>query len=181
MQADLTAGQQVDTTTPLFIIADPSIVWAEAPIFEGDLHKLQQTRTAVIRTVGEAQQSWTGRLLYAGTVVDPIKRTSSLVYEVDNTDGRLKLGMSVMITLPAGAEHPAVMVPESALLESEKEKGIIYIRRSPTQFSEKEVQIGDRRDGFVAITGDIKAGDELVVMGAPELFGMMPGRLATEE
>ncbi len=181
VQADLTAGQQVDTVTPLFVITDPSIVWAEAPIFEGDLHKLQQTRTAVIRTVGEDQQSWTGRLLYTGTVVDPIKRTASLVYEVDNKDGRLKLGMSVMVTLPTGAEHPAVMVPETALLESEKGKGVVYVRRNATQFSEKEVQIGDRRDRFVAIAGDIKAGEELVVIGVPELFGMRPGRLAPKE
>ena len=181
VQADLTAGQQVDTTTPLFVIADPSTVWVEAPIFEDDVQKIERTHPVTIRTPGDSQASWIGHPRYTGTVVDPLKRTTSFVYEVANADGRLRLGMSVTVTLPIGPERLRVMVPEAALMEGEKGSGVVYVRRSPTRFVEQQVTIGERRDGFVAVTGDVTAGQELVVTGVSELFGMAPGRLMTEE
>ncbi len=181
VQAEITAGQQVDTTTPLFTIADLSTVWIEAPIFEGDLDKVERKNEATIRGVGEEGVVWTGTPIYAGEVVDPLKRAANLLYVVDNTAGRLKLGMSVTIAVPAGPEKQAVMVTEAALVESGGGKGVVYIRRSPTLFVEEEVTIGIRQDGLVAVTGEVQEGNDIVVIGAPELFGKVPGRLPAAE
>lgn len=181
IQVDLTAGQQVDTTTPLLVIADLSTVWVEAPVFESDLILVDQESPAQIRVLETQQPAWMGTPVYAGRVVDPLKRTASLVYAVANPDGRLALGMSVTVAVPRGSPHQAVMVPEAALLENGNGKGLVYVRRSPTSFSEEAVTIGDRQDGFVAISGPVTTDDEVVVTGAPELFGALPGRLSTEE
>ena len=181
VQADITAGQQVDSTTPLFVIADLSTVWVEAPVFEGDFDQIDTKIPALIRAVGKENKSWTGRPLYAGEVVDPLKRTASLLYEVTNTDGLLKLGMSVTVSLPAGTPGLMVMAPEAALIANEGNTGMVYVRQSPTTFAEHEVSIGPRRDGLVSITGGVQVGADLVVTGAAELFGAMPGRLAAEE
>jgi cobalt-zinc-cadmium efflux system membrane fusion protein len=181
VQADITAGQQVDSTTPLFVIADLSTVWVEAPVFEGDFDQIDTKIPALIRAVGKENKSWTGRPLYAGEVVDPLKRTASLLYEVTNTDGLLKLGMSVTVSLPAGAPQLMVMAPEAALIANEGNTGMVYVRQSPTTFAEHEVSIGLRRDGLVSITGEVQVGADLVVTGAAELFGAMPGRLAAGE
>lgn len=180
VQAEITAGQQVDTITPLFIIADLSTVWIEAPVFEGDLDKVERESAATIRSVGEEHLSWIGKPIYAGAVVDPIKRAANLLYAVDNTTGQLKLGMSVTVTVPAGLEKQVVMVPEAALLESSRGKGVVYVRRSPTLFTEEEVIIGIRQEGLVAVEGGVKAGEEIVVVGGAELFGTVPGRLPAE-
>ena len=179
VQAEITAGQQVDTTTPLFTIADLSTVWVEAPIFEGDLGKVDRESMATIRGVGDTGTVWTGKPIYAGEVVDPLKRAVNLLYAVDNTTGRLKLGMSVTISVPAGKEKQAVMISEAALLENGGGQGVVYVRRSPTLFAEEAVSIGVRQDGLVAIEGRVKEGDDLVVTGAPELFGKVLGPLPT--
>ncbi len=181
VQAEITAGQQVDTATPLFTIADLSTVWVEAPIFEGDLDKVDRKSEATIRGVGEEGAAWTGKPIYAGEVVDSLKRAANLLYVVDNTAGRLKLGMSVSVAVPAGPEKQVVMVPEAALAESGGGKGVVYVRRSPTLFAEEEVTIGIRQGGLVTVAGEVKEGDDIVVIGAPELFGQMPGRLPTAE
>ncbi len=181
VQAEITAGQQVDTTTPLFTIADLSTVWVEAPIFEGDIDKVDRKSEATIRGMGEEGATWTGKPIYAGEVVDPLKRAANLLYAVDNTAGRLKLGMSVSVSVPAGQEKQVVMVSEAALVESGSGKGVVYVRRSPTLFAEEEVTIGIRQDGLVAVTGEVKEGDDIIVVGAPELFGQMPGRLPAAE
>jgi RND family efflux transporter MFP subunit len=181
VQADITAGQQVDTTTPLFTIADLSTVWVEAPIFEGDLARIERNSEATIRSVSDEGTVWTGKPIYAGEVVDPLKRTANLLYAVDNAAGRLKLGMSVSAAVPVGPEKQVVMVPEAALVENGGGKGVVYVRQSPTLFAEKEVTIGMRQDGLVAVEGEVKEGDDIVVVGAPELFGQMPGRLPTAE
>lgn len=181
VQADLTAGQQVDTVTPLFTIADLSTVWVEAPVFEGDIDRIDVKSPANIRAPGKESRSLMGRPVYAGEVVDPLKRTASLLYEVTNTDGILKLGMSVTVTLPVGTSQSAVVAPAAALVERESGKGLVYVRRSPTTFIEQAVKIGSRQDGLVAIEGDVPVGAEVVVTGVAELFGAMPGRLAAEE
>lgn len=180
VQVDVTAGQQVDTTASLFTIADLSTVWIEAPVFEGDLEKIDTKSPVEIRRSGDLQtlqSSWIGNPVYAGSVVDPTKRTSNLLYEVKNREGQLKLGMSVLVALPAGPEQSAVMAPEAAVLESGEGKGMVYVQRSAERFAEEEVTLGIRRDGLVAIRGGIQAGDTLVVTGAVELFGKGPGRL----
>lgn len=180
VQVDVTAGQQVDTTASLFTIADLSTVWIEAPVFEGDLEKIDTKSPVGIRRSGDlqtSQSSWIGNPVYAGSVVDPTKRTSNLLYEVKNTEGQLKLGMSVLVALPAGPEQSVVMAPEAAVLESGEGKGMVYVQRSAERFAEEEVTLGIRRDGLVAIRGGIQAGDTLVVTGAVELFGKGPGRL----
>jgi cobalt-zinc-cadmium efflux system membrane fusion protein len=181
VQAEITAGQQVDTTTLLFTIADLSTVWVEAPIFEGDLNKIDRESVATIHGVGDEEAVWIGKPIYAGEVVDPLKRAANLLYAVDNAIGRLKLGMSVTVAMPAGPEKQAVMVPETALVENGGGKGMVYVRQSPTLFAEKEVTIGIRQDGLVAVVGEVKEGDDIVTVGAPELFGQMPGRLPATE
>jgi cobalt-zinc-cadmium efflux system membrane fusion protein len=184
VQADLTAGQQVDVNTPLFTVVDLSTVWVEAPVFEGDLDKIDTKSPATIRRGGEtlvSQQSWMGAPLYAGVVVDPVKRTANLLYEVKNEDGQLKLGMSVMAALPAGPEQPVLMVPETAVLETGGGKGVVYIQQEASVFAEKEVTLGVHREGLVAITGEVQEGEKIVVTGAAELFGKGPGRLPKEE
>lgn len=181
VQADVTAGQQVDTVTPLFVIADLSTVWVEAPVFEGDLENVDAKTAVTIHSVGTESRSWIGQPLSTGAVVDPLKRTTSLLYEVKNTDGVLRLGMSVTITLPTGPPQTVVMTPEASLIEREGRRGIVYVRRSPTTFAEQEVTLGVRRDGFVAIVGGVQIGDDVVVTGVLELFGTQPGRLVAEE
>jgi multidrug efflux pump subunit AcrA (membrane-fusion protein) len=128
-----------------------------------------------------SQQSWTGNPIYASAVVDPVKRTAGLLYEVKNLDEQLKLGMSVIVALPAGPEQQAVMAPEAAVLENGGGKGLVYVQRNTGVFAEEEVALGIRQDGLVAITGDVRAGDEIVVTGASELFGKGPGRLPEAE
>jgi cobalt-zinc-cadmium efflux system membrane fusion protein len=184
VQVDITAGQQVDTATPLFTIADLSTVWVEAPVFEGDLEKIDTKSPVVICKSGEtlpSQQSWTGNPIYASAVVDPVKRTAGLLYEVKNLDEQLKLGMSVIVALPAGPEQQAVMAPEAAVLENGGGEGLVYVQRNTGVFAEEEVLLGLRRDGLVAIAGNVRAGDEIVVTGASELFGKGPGRLPETE
>jgi hypothetical protein len=70
---------------------------------------------------------------------------------------------------------------QPALVESGRGKGVVYVRHSPTLFAEEEVTIGIRQDGLVTVAGEVKEGDDIVVIGAPELFGQMPGRLPTAE
>ncbi|MBI3799042.1 MAG: efflux RND transporter periplasmic adaptor subunit [Deltaproteobacteria bacterium] len=181
IQAEITAGQQVDTTAPLFTIADLSTVWVEAPVFEGDLDRVERKSAATIHSIGTQGETWTGSPLSTSEVVDPLKRTVNLLYAVDNTAGRLKLGMSVTVVVAAGRDEQVVMVPEAALIESERGKGVVYVRRSPTVFAEEEVGIGLRQDSLVAVAGGVRAGDAIVVTGASELFGKMPARLTVEE
>lgn len=184
VQADITAGQQVNTESALFVLADPSIVWVEAPVFEGDLRKIQQPRSATIivnSTEGDTFLSVVGRPLFTSPVVDPVKRTATLVYEVKNTNGQLKLGMSVTVAIPIGSTTLQVMVPEAALVEDAHHMGVVYVRQNPTEFAERTVKIGERRDGYVSVGGNLAVGEELVVTGVAELFGAMPGRLVTDE
>jgi multidrug efflux pump subunit AcrA (membrane-fusion protein) len=149
-------------------------------VVRGDLNKIDRESPATIRGV-DGGAPWMGRPIYAGEVIDSLKRTASLLYEVNNSDGRLKLGMSVTIEVPTGPKKQMVMVPEAALTEDEGGKGFVYLRKGSTLFIEEEVSIGIRQDGLVAVQGGVKEGDEVVGVGAPELSGEVTGYLSAPE
>ena len=94
-----------------------------------------------------AQKFW---ILFSVGLILPIvgyfMTKGGLATEIETRRSKLK---TTFDGIPQGIDSPNEQWINGALLENEKGKGVVYVRRNATQFSEKEVQIGDRRDGFV--------------------------------
>lgn len=178
--ADITPGQQVDSAKSLFTIVDLTRVWVEAQVFENDLALVRQAPQAQILTRAYPDETFTGRLVTIGNVVDPTNRTVTVIYEVANAQQKLKLGMFAEVRIPTGKIERALVIPAQAVLEEEG-RSFVYIETEPGVYRRREITIGRREGDIVMVTSGVKAGEKVVTVGAETLRseaskGQIPSR-----
>ncbi len=101
VEKNVQEGMYVETGTPLFRVADLSVVWVELQAFESDLawiHLGQEVSFTVEAYPGER---FPGRISFVEPIVNPDTRTVDLRVRTDNADGRLKPDMLVRATVAA--------------------------------------------------------------------------------
>lgn len=162
-------GEQVQPGEAVLEIADTSRVWVEAPIFERDLGRLEVDPVATLTTPTFPDREFTtGVVIDAGDVIDEDTRAAMLVFELENPDGLLRIGMQANLRLDAGEEFEGLLVPREAVLDNEGQK-IVYVLLSGETFERRDVTVGDEYGGMVAILSGIEAGERVATQGAYQL------------
>jgi cobalt-zinc-cadmium efflux system membrane fusion protein len=88
--------------------------------------------------------------------------------------------MFANIELPTNFSKQAIAVPPSALQQVEG-KNVVFVRRSPTQFEEREVEKGVTVREMTEIVSGLKAGEPVVTQGAFHLKSILAGGELGEE
>jgi membrane fusion protein (multidrug efflux system) len=107
-----------------------------------------------------------GKVVSADSRIEPSTRSFMVRGLVPNTDGALKPGMFLTVTL-AKEQRSALVVPEEALVP-EQSKQFIYVLDGE-HVAKREVRIGRRNPGRAEIISGIKEGDRVVIEGAQKL------------
>lgn len=143
----------------LYKIADLSVVWVEADVYEGDLSLLRVGQRATVTLDAYPGERFMGRLLYIYPYVDEKTRTNKVRYEFPNRGGRLKPGMyaNVELSMPSGM---AVLVPPDAVLDSGKEQ-IVFVAKGDGYFEPRRVTIGHRSGDQIEIVKGVKEGEQV--------------------
>jgi membrane fusion protein, heavy metal efflux system len=166
--ADLTAGQQTDVVKSLLTIVDLSSVWVEVTIHENDLSATRSARVAEITTPANPGRTYSGQLVTIGNLVDPVNRTVTVIFSVNNTDGSLKLEMTAEARIPTEARAQALLIPASAVLYEEG-KRLVFVEREPGVFQHRPITIGARQDDQITVTSGLQVGEKVVSVGAQSL------------
>ena len=108
-----TAGDYVQTGTPLYRIGDISRLWANLEAYESDLAWLHYGQDVEFESQAFPGEVFVGKIRFIDWVVDPKTRTTSARVNVENAKNRLKPGMfvraRVFASLGVGGQ---VMAPE---------------------------------------------------------------------
>jgi cobalt-zinc-cadmium efflux system membrane fusion protein len=173
VQRDASPGQVVGPSTNLFTVADLREVWITVDVYEGDLSRIRQGAIARVTPNALPSRAFTGRVTYAGGVVDSATRTFKVRVEVDNAAMELRPGMfaQVRIETTAGSLTSDVVVPELAVQDLNG-KQIIFVAH-PTMvgaFVVRPVVAGARRgDGNIVIATGLRPGERIATKGAFQL------------
>ena len=156
-------GAHVVAGQTLYKVADLSVVWIEADVYEQEMPLVKVGGRAVVTLDAYPDERFGGRVIYIYPYVDEKTRTNKVRYEFSNRSGRLKPGMfaNVEITAPAGA---GVTVPTDAVLDSGKEQ-VVFVAKGDGYFEPRRVKIGRRVGADVQILDGVKDG-ESVATGA---------------
>jgi Cu(I)/Ag(I) efflux system membrane fusion protein len=148
---------------PLYRIVDLSTVWVIAEVFEQDLTGVRLGQEAVIAVKAYPGRSFAGRVGFVYPTVGAETRTAQVRLEIPNPDGLLKAGMyaSVEITAPLGPRD-VLAVPESAVLDSGARQ-VVLVNHGDGRFEPRAVALGERADGYVAVTEGVADGERVVV------------------
>lgn len=154
----------------LFHIANRSVLWLQLRVPEVDAARLKSPVGASFQVDGieerfELVQSKNGRLIAVGGAIDPVTRTVPVVYEFQQPDERLRIGMAVKGQVLLEAAKEAVAVPASAILD---EGGIptVFVMKHGEAFERRALRVGARDGDWVEVVDGLQAGERVVSRGA---------------
>lgn len=157
-------GELAQPDKALFTVADLSVVWIEASLFEKDLGKVKTGATVSVTVAAYPDEVFKGRLTYISSVMDKESRTIKARVEVANADGRLKPDMFANAAIDTVSAGKALTVPSGAVLLLEGKKALFV--REKDGFEKREVELGDNLGGRFVIRSGIEAGEAVVIEGA---------------
>lgn len=167
VDVSVVAGVFVEPGQELLHLIDLERLWLEARVPETDLGRVDGARGAWFEIEGyEGAFAAAGeRLVATGGMVDADSRTAALVFEVDNPDRRLRVGLAARVHLPTGEPISAVAIPGSALLDDRGQE-VAFVQVEGEAFERRLVQTGLRDGGWVEVLAGLRPGEHVVVRGA---------------
>jgi membrane fusion protein, heavy metal efflux system len=165
---DVAAGEIKDQGTRIFLVLDPAQLQVEAKIPEQALGVLGATTTAIVRVDAYPDVDFPAKLVAQGQVIDEASRTAKIVFQVDNRDQRLKLGMFARVSLGVGAGVDVLSVPRQAVLRQQG-RSFVFVHDAPESFVMREVVLGMEDTDGVEIRSGVAAGERVVTVGIASL------------
>jgi len=163
VERNATIGASVGTDASVFKIIDISRVWIDANVFEKDLPRVRVGQPVKLTVTSFPGSTFSGRVIFINSVVDPDSRTVKVRTEVPNPDGRLKPDMFANVEIVTDVNSAAISVPQSAVLD-DGGKSIVFVAEGKG-YKQRQVQLGIRNGDRVEIIDGLKAGDQVVVKG----------------
>jgi cobalt-zinc-cadmium efflux system membrane fusion protein len=163
VERNATIGATVGTDANVFKIIDTSRVWVDANVFEKDLPRIRVGQGVKLNVTAFPGTTFSGRVIFINSVVDPDSRTVKVRTEVPNPDGRLKPEMFANIEIITDVNSTAISVPQSAVLE-DGGKSVVFVAEGNT-YKQRQVQLGIKNGDRVEIIDGLNAGDKVVVKG----------------
>jgi len=157
-------GMHVMPGQTLYKIADVSVVWIEADVYEQDISSVRVGAPATVTLDAYPGQNFAGRAIYIYPYVEENNRTAKVRMQFGNPGGRLKPGMFAHVEL-RGASGRALTIPADALLDSGREQ-IVFVAEGEGMFSPRQVTAGRRTADEVEITKGLKEGEQVATGAA---------------
>jgi len=154
-------GQYVTPATEIYMIADLRKVWVYADIYEYELPWVNVGDPVEMQLAGIPGRTFTGHLSFIYPYAEAKTRTIKVRLVFDNTDLLLKPEMFAEVTIYAGMQVKAVVVPSEAVIRSGS-RNQIFVVREPGKFEPRMVKLGMASNGKVAVLEGIQAGEEVV-------------------
>lgn len=144
---------------------------------EGSFSGLQ-TRTPVRVTIAALEELEVEGVIRAVVPkADSQARTFPVKIAIDSDSGRVAAGMLARVHLPVGATEQRIIVPKDAIVEQGNQK-VIYRIAADETVERLAVQTGSSVGVWLAVDGDLAAGDRIVTRGNERLF---PGQAVRGE
>lgn len=165
-------GENVEEGKPLFDVIGLERVWLVAQVFEPDLPRVEGARAAWFTIEGYEQpfvvDEKTSKLVTIGRVIDPRTRTAPVIFDLDNQDGKLRIGNFAKVAIATGAPRRALAIPEAAIVD-DAGKAVAYVMVEGEAFERRPLRLGIRANGWAEVLEGVEAGERVVTKGAYEL------------
>lgn len=146
--------------TQLYTIADLSMVWVYANVFQNDIGQIRLGDSATVTVDAYPGRTFYGRVDYIWPEVDPTTRTVKVRLVFPNPGLKLMPGMfvNVAMNVPLGRH---LMIPASGVFQTGAQN-IVFVDHGGGYLEPRSVDLGPRAgDDFIILNG-LKAGERIV-------------------
>lgn len=159
------AGEVVETSNPLFVVADTSRMWIMIDVPQSLASRValeQRIRFVPERTSDDAAD---GTIAWKSTSVDEQTRTVKVRADVDNAEGRLLAGMFGQVTITIRESPTAIAVPDEAV-QWEGCSHLVFVRLTEEIFQPRKIRVGARSAGFTEVLVGVLPGEVVATTGS---------------
>lgn len=160
-------GAYVTQNVTLLSVVDISTVRLVVNLVERDLRKVSVGAGAAVTVDAYPGERFDGRVARVAPVLDPATRTAEMEVEIPNRSGRLKPGMYARVRLISANKDDALVVPKSAVVDSQGRKGVFLVRNGQAIF--RGVTLGLEEPNRIEVTDGLTEDEEVVSTGATSL------------
>ena len=153
-------GKYVEPGTTLYEVADLSIVWISADIYESEVASVKLDQPIAVSFAAYPGETFRGKMAYIYPTVNQEVRTVRVRFELPNPGLKLKPGMYGTVTLQTDAAK-ALVVPKEAVLETGLRQ-LVFIDRGQGRYEQTLVKLGRRNQDNVEVMEGLKEGDRIV-------------------
>lgn len=161
MQIGAREGQYVTPETELYMIADLSKIWVYADIYEYELPWVKVGDPVDMQLAGVPGRIFNGHLAFIYPYAEAKTRTIQVRLIFDNAEHLLKPELFAEVTIYAGKQADAVVIPLEAVVRSGA-KTQVFVVRGAGKFEPRQVVTGLSSNSEIAILDGLDAGEEVV-------------------
>jgi len=181
VERNVVIGQFVETNTNAFKIINTNSIWADGQIYEKDILKIFGKPTIEFSTTSIPNQTFKGKVIYIGQVVNEHTRTIKIRAEIQNTANKLKPNMFGEMLIPLSSEAKGIVIPSESVIK-DNDESYVFVVENDTTFRKQIVKTGVELNSSVEVIEGLKSGDRVVSKGAFFLKSeMMKESLGEEE
>jgi len=158
-------GEVVDTSTPLFSVADTTVMWALLEVYDADVTKIALGQPVVLQVEGLAGERRGGTLTWVSSQVDRRTRTLAARAEFPNPDGALRAGMFATAVVSVRDRAAELVVPEEAV-QWEGCCNVVFVRQSDSLFEPRKVRLAFELERHLVVAEGLDEGETVVTTGS---------------
>ena len=153
-------GNYIEPSTDLYRIADLSVVWLQAKIYEYELPHIELGQPVTVTLLSDATAEFEGKVSFVEPIVQEKTRTVKVRIEIQNHDERLKPGMYADLKIDHDMGQ-GLLIPDSAVVRT-GEHGIAFRALKDGWFEPVEVTIGGRFGKRIEVLSGLTEGEKIL-------------------
>lgn len=165
VEKNILPSEQISSGGTLITIADLSVVWIVAELFEADAAGITAGTPVKITSPSLSGFSAETTVDMISSVVDPNRHTIPVRAKLPNAEGLLKPNTYAQMQFSVKAPAGAVEMPASALV-SDGSHQYVYVEEAKGKFARREVAASSAHEGKVSVQRGLAIGETVAVEGA---------------
>jgi membrane fusion protein, multidrug efflux system len=159
-------GEYVKADSPVARVVDLATLRLVLNVPETEVGALVVGQTVEFTTAAFPARTFTGTLKFLGAAMREASRDLVVEATVENTDGSLRPGFFCDARIRLREEKAAVVPVEALRVEGSRRK--VFVIEKNNTLSERLVEAGDTREGFIEIRRGAAQGESVLLQPGPD-------------
>jgi len=160
-------NERVIRGSSLIVLANTDSLYVAASIRDNDWSaiSLQPGTKLSVSVPALKDREFEASIRYIGREVQSDTNSIPLVATIANSEGLLRPGMFVRVTIPIGAPRKALSVKPESVIQHDNQQ-FVFVALSNGSFKRVDVSTGQASDDWIEVTQGLSAGELVVTHGA---------------